>query len=97
MPGKTIDLKHEASGRTTPEIKMYQIKNFCLDFSHAIKSAITLGLDPYENIKSLLDLDPVIFHVCDGDMTQEVDRHLNIGEGEFDFSKIFSMIGAPQR
>lgn len=92
MPGKTYDLKFNCIGRTYDELKEINTKNYCLDFSHAIKSAKTLNKNIFENIKELLKLDPIIFHINDGRINNEIDEHLNIGEGNFDFKKIVSMI-----
>jgi len=93
MPGVTLDEKHECVGRTFKELDKIEIKNFCLDLGHAIKSAITIGTEPYENIKELMKLNPKMFHICDGKLDNNKDEHTNIGEGEFDFGKIRSIIG----
>jgi len=93
MPGKTVDLKYYNVGRTYEEIKKINIHRYCLDLSHAVKSAITLNLDVFENIRNLLKLNPEIFHISDGVTDNEVDEHLNIGEGNYNIGKIIDLIG----
>lgn len=60
-------------------------RGLCLDFGHAAKAAISLGLDYKEFIKELLGFEPKVFHISDGMLSGEKDEHLNIGEGEYDF------------
>lgn len=57
----------------------------CLDFGHAVKASISLKEDYRELVSGFLNLKPKIFHISDGDLTAEIDQHLNIGEGEYDF------------
>lgn len=95
MPGKTQDLKYYCLGRTFEEIKKINITNTCLDIQHAVKASATLGINPYQNIKDLIKLSPSIFHLSDGNTDSEIDEHLNIGEGDIDFNKIFEIF--PQK
>jgi len=78
MPGKTFDLKYRCVGRNFQELKQIKTKNYCLDFAHAVKAAITLKKDIKGFIKKLLKLNPVIFHISDG-LMDEVDKHLSLG------------------
>jgi len=57
---------------------------FCLDFCHAIKSAVLQNLDYRKYIEKLLELKPEMFHICDGHSDSIEDEHLNLGEGDFD-------------
>lgn len=92
LPGKTYDLKFRCMGSTCEELRQIHFRHFCLDISHAIKSAITLSKEPYSLIKEMLKLKPEVLHVSDSRLDNEVDEHLNIGEGEYDFRKIFGLI-----
>ncbi len=65
---------------------------FCLDFSHAIKAAISLKKDYKKYIEDFLKLNPKIFHIYDGNLNNEKDEHLNIKEGEFDFAFLANCI-----
>ena len=59
--------------------------NFCLDFGHAIKSAVSQKLDYKDYIKSLIyHLKPSYFHLAGGEKKNEKDEHLNLFEGDFD-------------
>lgn len=63
--------------------------NFCLDFSHAIKSAVSQNLDYKEFIKKLISgLNPFYFHICNGKMDNDKDEHRNLFDGEFDLKWI---------
>lgn len=97
MPGKTADLRFDNVGRTYDELIKIKINKFCLDISHAIKAAITLDIDIFDNIKEFLKLDPVIFHISDSHLNNEIDEHLDIGDGEYDFKKIFSLINKKEK
>lgn len=59
-------------------------KRFCLDFTHAIKSAASQKIDPELFIEQLMKLKPSVFHISDGDRFLEQDQHFNLGEGNFD-------------
>jgi len=59
--------------------------DFCLDFSHAIKSAFSQKINYKVFILDLINkLKPTYFHICDGFVSNEMDKHLNLGEGNFD-------------
>lgn len=58
----------------------------CLDFGHAVKASISLKEDYRKIVSGFLKLKPRAFHISDGDLRTEVDQHLNIGEGGYDFS-----------
>lgn len=58
----------------------------CLDFGHAVKAAVSLGVDYKEYINGFLPFEPKVFHVSDGTLGVERDEHLNIGDGEYDFA-----------
>lgn len=64
----------------------------CLDFGHATKAAVSLGLDYKEYVKEFLRFEPRIFHISDGMLIIEKDEHLNIGEGEYDFGFLFRCV-----
>ena len=57
----------------------------CLDFGHAVKAAVSLGVDYKEYVQGFMGLVPRVFHVSDGTLSGERDEHLGIGEGEYDF------------
>jgi endonuclease IV len=56
----------------------------CLDFGHAVKAALSMGVDHKGYIKRFLPFEPRVFHLSDGTLDEEKDEHLNIGDGEYD-------------
>lgn len=92
MPGKMLDLGRDCVGRTPAELEKIHARGLCLDISHAIKSAVTLKKEPVLVIRDYLKLNPVLYHVSDGFLDSEVDEHMNIGEGNYDFRTIFELI-----
>ncbi|ETA67464.1 endonuclease IV [Methanolobus tindarius DSM 2278] len=66
---------------------------FCFDMNHAIKAAASLDIDYRPFIESFISkLSPCYFHISDGDLKIEIDQHLSIGEGEYDFYYLFGML-----
>jgi len=59
---------------------------FCLDFEHATKAAMNLKKDPKKFIEKFVTLKTKVFHICDGIFQPGPDQHLNIGEGQYDFT-----------
>lgn len=64
----------------------------CLDFGHAIKSALSLKIDSDHVLSNFMDPTPKIYHISDGDLSTEKDNHLDIGVGSFDFNSIYRFI-----
>ncbi len=65
---------------------------FCLDIGHAICAANSLQQDPYEYLEKFQSLSPHCYHISGNFIDSEIDRHLHLHEGDFDFKKIFSII-----
>jgi deoxyribonuclease IV len=65
---------------------------FCLDFGHAICSAVAEQKSWKKWIMSFLKLNPVIFHLSDGHIDSHRDEHLHLGEGTYDLSWILSRL-----
>jgi len=64
----------------------------CLDFGHAVKAAVSLGVDYKEYVKGFMGLEPRVFHVSDGRLSEERDEHLGIGDGEYDFGFLMGCV-----
>jgi deoxyribonuclease-4 len=63
--------------------------NICLDFVHAIKSAISQKLDYKEFVKKLIfELEPSYFHITNAKMDNDKDDHMNLFDGEIDIKWI---------
>ena len=65
---------------------------FCLDFGHAICAANSLKTNPIEYIRKLLDFNPRIYHLTDGEYDSEIDSHLHYGEGSFPIKEVLKLI-----
>lgn len=64
----------------------------CLDFGHAVKAALSLGIDHKEYIREFMRFKPCVFHISDGMLSGEKDEHLGIGEGEYDIGYFIKCI-----
>jgi len=63
--------------------------NFCLDFIHAIKSAISQKMDYKKFIEELIpELKPFYFHISNGKENNEKDGHMDLFAGDFDIKWI---------
>ena len=65
---------------------------FCLDFGHAICAANTRKKNPLMFIKELMQLNPKVFHLTDGDYGSELDAHFHYGEGNFPLRELLKFV-----
>ena len=65
---------------------------FCLDIGHCICSANSQGIEPYSYVREFNKLNPKIYHLSDGDINSEIDKHLHFGQGNFDIKRILGII-----
>jgi sugar phosphate isomerase/epimerase len=65
---------------------------FCLDFGHAVSSANSHGKEPISMIMDFFTINPVMFHLADGDYGSELDNHFRYGEGTFPLKKIIDLL-----
>lgn len=74
---------------STPDTMARLLKIFnakmLLDFSHAIVTANTLGLDPYQVIKDFEKLNPRSYHISGEEMYADNDNHKNLFDVSNDF------------
>ncbi|MBQ9034440.1 MAG: hypothetical protein IJ099_00565 [Alphaproteobacteria bacterium] len=73
-------------GSTPQDIKYIMEETgcgFCFDFSHAICSAVSLKINIDEQLKNFFNLNPTVYHMCDGDQNQENDLHMHFRDGNF--------------
>ena len=66
----------------------------CLDFGHAVKAAVSLGVDYKGYVQEFMGFKPKVFHVSDGTLSEDRDEHMGIGKGEYDFRFLMSLIGS---
>jgi deoxyribonuclease-4 len=79
------------------ELLMNQRFGLCLDFTHAVKAAISLGQNYKDFILDLAEFEPKMFHLSDGDLVTEKDLHLNLGDGDFDLSFLIDVMKSVKR
>lgn len=99
-PYLTIDGRQVCNGHSPEQIEMIAEKSkvgFCLDFGHAICAANSKRVQPYDYINDFLSLNPKMFHLTDGDLKSEKDQHRHFGNGDFDISKMISLMPAGAR
>lgn len=65
---------------------------FCLDIGHAISSANCQEIEPYFYIEEFMKLNPYMYHLSDIEITSDMDQHLNYGQGNLDFERLFKII-----
>lgn len=65
---------------------------FCLDLGHGICAANTLQQNPFLFVKKLMELNPRLYHLTDGDFTSELDSHLHYGEGSFPLKELLELV-----
>ena len=86
--------QYKMHGTTPEQIKkiMNEIEcNFCFDVAHAICVANSLQLDIDDILKKFNELNPIIYHLSDGENNATVDYHLHLGKGNYDLQKIFGL------
>lgn len=49
----------------------------CLDVNHAMKAAISLGIDGVDFVRQLGEFSPTMLHISDGHMNQEKDMEVH--------------------
>lgn len=84
---ETKIVMHGLTPKEIKEIKAASGCKFCFDFAHAICAANALGNDIDATLKGFADLNPDMYHLCDGDITSTEDVHWHLGEGSFDIEK----------
>ena len=68
-------------------------KSICFDFSHAQMVAARSNITWEKFLNDFIKLKPVYFHICDGNMGEAKDMHLNLGKGDFDLKNFKKLIG----
>ena len=92
-----IGLNDEVCAGYTPEHLATAIGSgiftgYVLDVGHALYAANSLK-EPWEGfLRRFLALQPVLFHLSDGDSHSEKDVHASIGKGDFDLRRILALL-----
>ena len=64
----------------------------CLDIGHAICAANSHGVDHVAFLKQFVALGPSMYHLSDGDVNGQLDRHDHLGEGSYDLETLIKLI-----
>ena len=78
----------EAIGRMMKETGV----GFCFDIGHGICSSNGRGADPFDELARYELLQPAMYHLSDDDFDAVLDGHKRLGNGNYDFARIFSLI-----
>lgn len=73
-------------------ISNYANIGVCLDVGHCFCSANGTKIDKYQQLSSFVSLKPKMYHISDGDIDSNIDKHYSIGKGSYDFNKIFNIL-----
>ena len=65
---------------------------FCFDIGHAICSANSEKVNLFSRIDEFKKLNPVMYHLSDGDRSSEIDQHLNYKKGNYPIYEILEML-----
>ena len=65
---------------------------FCFDIGHGICSSNGRGIDPFDDLTKYESLQPTMYHLSDNDFTSPIDGHKHLGDGDYDFARIFHLI-----
>lgn len=83
------------NGATIEEI-MFILNNtdggFCLDIGHAFCAANANRIEPLEYLKQFLRLNPVMFHLTDGEKDGVFDRHYHFCKGNYPHEEIINLL-----
>ncbi|MBR2222484.1 MAG: hypothetical protein IJ972_05770, partial [Campylobacter sp.] len=50
------------------------------------------GLNPYEYIAKLNELNPRIYHLSDNDENAKLDAHMHFGDGSIDLARVLKLL-----
>ena len=81
--GRNGELLHGCIAEEIAYIMSESGCGFCLDFAHAICAALSLNMNTENLIKSLYELKPRVYHLCDGDIGRCEDMNLHFGTGNY--------------
>lgn len=68
------------------------LSGFALDFTHAACAACSQKISAMGIINDLIAFHPKVYHLSDGDISSEKDKHYNLGKGNFNLHKFLSVI-----
>lgn len=90
-----LDRNLECRGAKFEEIKQVIDEigcGFCLDIGHAICTANSLKFEQYKYVEKFNALNPTCYHLSDNFIDNEIDGHMHLGKGNYDFKRILGII-----
>ncbi len=94
-PYWSLDGRSVCNGYSVGDISLIMKETgvrFCLDFGHAISAANAQKIDYREVLQQFIALQPVIYHITDGDIDGVIDNHLNFGKGTYPLKELFALL-----
>jgi endonuclease IV len=85
-----------AFGSTPEEMEVLLKKSRCgfvFDLPHAFHSSVSHKIPYKKFITKFLKLKPKMFHMYDGKAAEEIDTHLNFGQGNLNIPFFISLVG----
>ncbi len=68
------------------------LNKFILDLNHAVHAARSLQAEPLEFLGTFFGLNPIGYHLADGDPGSETDAHMDLGQGQMPLLKMVSLL-----
>lgn len=65
---------------------------FCLDIGHAVCAANACKIFPLDYVRTFITLNPVMYHLTDGDYYSLYDRHDHFTKGNFPIKEICNLL-----
>ena len=86
----TQKILHGTSPMEVKQIMEISGCQFCLDFSHAVCAANSYKRDIFADLKAYQALNPVMYHMCDGEWTSDKDEHRHYGDGNYPLAELLN-------
>jgi deoxyribonuclease IV len=90
-----INGKHPICNGNNPKDIKYIMREvnigFCFDIGHAICSANSQNIKPYDYLLKFQELSPKMYHLSDGDINGIYDEHISLGKGSYNLKKIIEL------
>ncbi|MBF0144980.1 MAG: hypothetical protein HQL84_00510 [Magnetococcales bacterium] len=74
------------------DVKLHRNSGFCFDLGHALCYAAHMRLEPHGVLQAFSSMNPDMYHLCDGFVGDVRDRHLHLGEGNYDLPALIRLL-----
>lgn len=79
---------HGTSPEQIKRVKSETGCKFCLDFSHAVCASNHYQRDVFADLAAYAALKPDMYHLCDGQFDEVLDKHMHFGDGNYDLGRL---------